>query len=77
MDVADSGPTNEEVHTNLESAGFRLSSWDVTYKQNGDAPLRKIRTELHWFGSIEAQETPTVIQKFVERQGVKKLRWRE
>ncbi len=72
--IAADGPTSEEVRSELESAGFRLSDWDVTYRRMGKG--RKIRSEVHWFDRMDANKTPEVIRRLREHPGVEALRWK-
>lgn len=73
--IVESGPTNEEIRSGLESAGYHISSWDTTYKGRGVSRKRKVRSEVHWQGQISEVQTPEVVRRLAELQGVLSLRW--
>jgi putative Mg2+ transporter-C (MgtC) family protein len=74
--LAQGGPTDEEVRSSIEAAGYHVFSWDVTYSHRGELRCRKIRSEVHWLGKVAAAKAPEFVQRLAERAGVRSLRWK-
>jgi putative Mg2+ transporter-C (MgtC) family protein len=70
------GPADEEIRSELESAGYRIASWDAPYSLRGEARRRRIRCELHWRGHTGDFQPPAFIHRLAERQDLLSLRWK-
>jgi putative Mg2+ transporter-C (MgtC) family protein len=70
------GPSDDDVRSELEAAGYHVARWDETYRRKGDRRGRKIRSEIHWHDTGATHKTPEFVRRFFERQGVQALRWK-
>jgi putative Mg2+ transporter-C (MgtC) family protein len=75
LTVAGNGPSEAEIYAGMETAGYRVASWNAAYLSGDTSPRMKIRCELHWQGQIKEVRTPEFIRKLGERQGVESTEW--
>jgi putative Mg2+ transporter-C (MgtC) family protein len=76
LTVAEGGPTDEEIRKGLESAGYRVASWDAAYGRKGDSRRRRICSEVHWQGHVADLQTPECVRLLAEHRAVHSLRWK-
>ena len=67
LNVGEGGPTDDDVRTGLESAGYRIASWDAAYFQTGGLRRRRVGCEVHWFGLPSDERTPGFVRNSPRR----------
>jgi putative Mg2+ transporter-C (MgtC) family protein len=70
-----SGPSDEELRALLVGAGIEVTSWGVVTRRRRGEISRAVKCELKWRGRPDESRVPAVIERLVERAGVKDLRW--
>ncbi len=75
LNLVAGGPTEEELQTMLLTAGYRLGSWDVTYRLREDVRHCTLRCEVRWRGRPDDSRMPAVLERLKQQPGVQALRW--
>jgi putative Mg2+ transporter-C (MgtC) family protein len=70
------GPTEEEVRAQLLAAGYRITSWGVTYQAGDDKSCRMLRYDVEWHGGRDDAPPPAAVDQLARHPGVRMLRWR-
>ncbi len=68
------GPTETELRRELVAEGFRILSFAATY--SSPSHLSELRCEVHYRGRPTDVESPPILRKLADRQGVSKVEWR-
>jgi putative Mg2+ transporter-C (MgtC) family protein len=68
------GPTEEEIRTQLETAGFGVSGGAVTYTHQ--ARLRRLHYAIHWRAPANETHTPLIVDRLAHQPGIRNLDWR-
>ena len=67
--------SDEELRALLVGAGIEVTSWGVVTRRRRGEISRAVKCELKWRGRPDESRVPAVIERLVERAGVKDLRW--
>jgi putative Mg2+ transporter-C (MgtC) family protein len=75
LTAAADGPPDEDIRATIESAGYRIASWDAAYRSRGKAPRRTVRCEVRWRGPQRDVQSPAFLKSFAQSPGVVRLSW--
>jgi putative Mg2+ transporter-C (MgtC) family protein len=68
------GPTEDEITTRLQTAGYDLSPWGVTYADQGRQ--RQMQAEVRWRARPHEKHSPAFLLDLVQHHGVLQLEWK-
>jgi putative Mg2+ transporter-C (MgtC) family protein len=74
LNVAEAGPSDDELRTIVEHSGGRIWGWDAQYARLG--VRRKIRCEISWPDHGTKPRVPEFVRQLVKRDGVQGVRWK-
>lgn len=69
-------PSAEEVCAQLLAAGYRITSWDVTYSRMDGKRGRILRCQVEWRSARDDLQPPAALNDLAQRSNVRMLRWK-
>jgi putative Mg2+ transporter-C (MgtC) family protein len=67
------GPSEDEITSRLQTAGYDIGPWGVTYADQGRQ--RQLRAEVRWRAHPHEKRSPAFLQELVHQHGVLQLEW--
>jgi putative Mg2+ transporter-C (MgtC) family protein len=74
LDIDGSGPSDDELRTQLKLAGLKIRSYGLT--TFGDRTHRRVRMEVRWKARVGDPAPPAVVHDLQQRSEVLYLNWR-
>jgi len=68
------GPSEEEIYTYLQKAGYRIGCWDITCNCKGGVQSRTLRCEVRWRSCPTEVMPPRLLDQLTQHEGVLKLK---
>ena len=67
------GPTEEDIRSTLQAAGFRIAAWTISYATA--AAVRRCRYNVEWRGRRTDTSPPAFMNQLAQHPGVLELEW--
>lgn len=71
--VVGEGPDDDTIRNELKSAGFRITTWQVSYCDEGKE--RRLQIDLEWMSRKDQSQPPSCVEKLGRLPGVKRASW--
>jgi putative Mg2+ transporter-C (MgtC) family protein len=75
LSVAADAPSENEIREAVQSAGYRIAKWDISFDTRGDARRSTVRCEVRWDATLSDTQTPAFLNRFRQDPGVLAVRW--